>query len=496
MVFPRFWESLDKHQLPASDQQLKFSSASTSPSSPPPMITPTIRPHPDSPFSHDRSSAIARSTLGTLFEEHTPELKRRSLDDYLLLKVIGKGCMGKVLIGKEKSSNKIYAVKSISKKWVLSHGKQEVEHIMAEQRILASLSRIQHPFLIRLNCSFQSVDNLFLVMEFVGGGDLATQLDLFSRFDLERSRLYCAEIVSGILELHRLGIIYRDLKPENVLLCADGHIKLTDFGLSKQFKISTRLVHDHDECVGGSDCACLRTKTFCGTAEYLAPEILMSQSYSFEVDWWSLGTFLYEMITGITPFWAENHHDMYERVLRDSLEFPPDLQDGPTINFISKLLVRNPVNRLGHGDIRGLKITSHPFFASIDWNLLHEKKIKPPYKPHVQGDMDVSWFDKSFTGMSPIVSPSADVGPIATVENPQNNSESELFLGYTFLSTSAQRLMQNFGQRSTIGSKLNRRTRDRYPHGQAGSVESMAFSPMEECILEEEDGLEFNLEDL
>jgi serine/threonine protein kinase len=220
---------------------------------------------------------------------------RRSLDDFQLVKVLGKGCMGKVLLSREKSSSNLYAIKVISKRWVASHGPQEIEHTKAEQRILAELTRTRNPFLIRLHCSFQNHENLFLVLEYVGAGDLATQLAKWHRFCEARSRFYCAEMVEGIRELHRLNIIYRDLKPENVLLSPSGHIKLTDFGLSKQFRISHRM-HPEDYY---DPLTRPKTKTFCGTAEYLAPEVLMERPYGFEVDWWSLGTFLSEMLTGM-----------------------------------------------------------------------------------------------------------------------------------------------------------------------------------------------------
>lgn len=213
-----------------------------------------------------------------------------------------------------------------------SHGQQEIEHTKAEQRILASLSAINHPFLMKLHCSFQNTENLFLVLDYIAGGDLATQLGKWHRFCENRSRFYAAEMVEGVRELHRLGIIYRDLKPENVLLEPSGHIKLTDFGLSKQFKISQKFNEREFDCNGEP-----RTRTFCGTAEYLAPEILQEKPYSFEVDWWSLGTFLFEMLSGVTPFWAENHVVMYRRILEDRLEFPPDLIGSDAMDLISKV---------------------------------------------------------------------------------------------------------------------------------------------------------------
>jgi serine/threonine protein kinase len=361
---------------------------------------------------------------------------KNTLENYELIKVLGVGCMGKVLLAREKGSNKKYAIKSISKKFVISHGKTEVEHTLTEQRVLATLSQLNHPFLIRLHASFQSDTNLFLVMPYIQGGDFATQLALYGSLDVKRAQFYCAEMVSGICELHKHGIIYRDLKPENVLLDMNGHIKLTDFGLSKQFKLS-----QNSSAV-----------TFCGTAEYLAPEILKELPYSYEVDWWSLGTFLFELITGFTPFWAENHMAMYQRVLYDSLEFPADFfrrSDNYVLlehakDLITGLLVKDPASRLGSGLDAEQHIRNHPFFSDIDFEKLDKKEIKPPFVPQVTGEDDLRWFDTEFTKMTPKLSPPSV---------PQVYGEN-VFKGYTFLSTSAQRMM---ARNSVMSSGKKRR---------------------------------------
>lgn len=378
---------------------------------------------------------------------------KKSMDDYELLKVLGKGCMGKVLLAREKSSSKIFAIKSISKKWVLSHGPREIEHIRSEQKILANLSR--HPFLVHLSCSFQSKSNLFLVLDYVSGGDIATQLAIFGKFSLERALFYTAEIIEGIKELHRMGIIYRDLKPENVLLDSAGHIKLTDFGLSKQFKISHRITHDQAYCLNSKDCECryARTRTFCGTAEYLAPEVLLEQPYGFEVDWWSLGTFLYEMVAGVTPFYSENHSTMYRRVLQETLSFPDYFESMELRDLLSRLLVRNPQRRLGAGPDGAETIKAHPIFNSFNFQKLLSGKISAPYIPKIKSEDDVSWFDECFTKLTPRISPSpallnnvdetecnnlAKKGKLDSNISPStlNNSMNEMFGGYSYISSS------------------------------------------------------------
>lgn len=209
---------------------------------------------------------------------------------------------------------------------------------------------------------------------------------------------------------------FRDLKPENILLAADGHIVLTDFGLSKQFASAD-----------GMDTQ--KTGTFCGTAEYLAPEILRSEEYTYAVDFWSLGTILYEMLVGITPFWCENHAEMYRRVLEDPLEFPEDF-DPVTKDFIASLLQREPTLRLGTGPEGPSRIRSHPYFEGLDWSDVYHKRIRPPYVPHLRSETDVSHFDQDFLRMTPRLSP---------VMNAEILSQSvqQVFQGYSYINDSS-----------------------------------------------------------
>ncbi|KAI7832188.1 kinase-like domain-containing protein, partial [Gamsiella multidivaricata] len=314
-----------------------------------------------------------------------PERKKISIEDFLLIKVLGKGCMGKVMLVREHKSKKLFALKAISKEWVILQ--REIEHTKSERDILANVAQISHPFLIKLRHSFQSNAQLFMVLDYYPGGDIATQLAKWYRFKPERCMFYAAEIVLGIEELHRQGIVYRDLKPENILLALDGHIVLTDFGLSKQFSaFSASSPYLAEE----------KTNTFCGTAEYLAPEILRAAEYSYEVDWWSLGTLLYEMMAGITPFWAENHAYMYQRVLEDALEFPPEIfQDDPyAVDFLVGLLERDPRSRLG--SLGASDVKAHPYFRMIDWEMAMQKKLPCPYIPELTSEEDLSNFDDAF----------------------------------------------------------------------------------------------------
>ncbi|KAI1318056.1 hypothetical protein EDD11_007290 [Mortierella claussenii] len=345
------------------------------------------------------------------------EQKKVSIDDFQLVRVLGKGCMGKVMLVREHKSKKLFALKAISKEWVILQ--REIEHTRSERDILANVAKISHPFLIKLRHSFQSNAQLFMVLDYYPGGDIATQLAKWHRFEPDRCLFYAAEIVLGIEELHRQGIVYRDLKPENILLARDGHIVLTDFGLSKQFpSLSSSSPYLAEE----------KTNTFCGTAEYLAPEILRAAEYSYAVDWWSLGTLLYEMLCGITPFWAENHAHMYHRVLEDELEFPVDIEQD-AVDFITGLLERNPDYRLGSQSIFDVK--EHLYFRMIDWDVAMQRQLPCPYIPELASDEDLSNFDNAFLDMTPRLSPG---------NHTLSNSIQNCFQGYSYTDKMASTL--------------------------------------------------------
>ncbi|KAG1886241.1 hypothetical protein F4604DRAFT_1878073 [Suillus subluteus] len=353
------------------------------------------------------------------------------IDDFEMMRVLGKGCAGKVLLVRHKTSSDLYALKAITKRHVLAH--QELQHTLTEQAVLKRMAaESKDPFVVKLWWSFHDKENLFLVMDFHPGGDLATQLARWGRLGRDRARFYAAEIVEGVEGLHAAGVIYRDLKPENILIGADGHIVLTDFGLSKEFprrvaattapptptrgefysapgiepatppwmkaeKSQDLVMGWHGQTVGPMD----TTTTFCGTAEYLAPEVIQGLPYSYEVDWWSFGTMLYEMLTGITPFWANNHSDMYVRVLQDELQFPEDRAiDQDTKSLIRGLLQRNPALRMCEP-----RIKRHPYFSMIDWSHVYYKRYIPPYIPPIDPSnaSDTQNFDDTFLDMEPVI---------------------------------------------------------------------------------------------
>eukprot|EP00002_Diphylleia_rotans_P007945 TRINITY_DN1759_c0_g1_i1.p1 TRINITY_DN1759_c0_g1~~TRINITY_DN1759_c0_g1_i1.p1 ORF type:complete len:397 (-),score=105.82 TRINITY_DN1759_c0_g1_i1:291-1481(-) len=301
-----------------------------------------------------------------------------TLDSFDLLTVIGKGSFGKVMQVRKKDDGKIYAMKILRKDAVIE--RNQVEHTRAEKSIL---QQIKHPFIVNLRFAFQTEGKLYLVMDFVNGGELFFHLKKENRFSEDRVRLYVAEIASAIDHLHNLDIVYRDLKPENILLDAQGHICITDFGLSK--KLETSITDDDG-----------KTHTFCGTPEYLAPEVLQGVGHGKGVDWWSLGTLMYEMLTGLPPFYSQNVNVMYHKILNAELRFPayvsPDAK-----NLIEGLLHRDPNQRL-----EGARVKTHSFFASLNWEDVDARKYQPQFKPKVKSESDSSQIDPMFTQERPV----------------------------------------------------------------------------------------------
>ena len=296
------------------------------------------------------------------------------LEDFDLLKVLGKGSFGKVMQVSFKRTGEVLAMKVLHKDAVIQ--RNQMTHTKAERHILQA---VQHPFLVGLRYAFQNEAKLYMVLDYLNGGELFFHLKQAKRFDEPRARFYTAEIALALGHLHSLGIIYRDLKPENILLDSDGHLRITDFGLAKE------------EVVDNSS-----AKTFCGTPEYLAPEILLDKGHGRAVDWWSLGTLLYEMLSGLPPFYDQNLNAMYKKILQNELRFPSFFSAGAK-DILARLLDRDPAKRMGSSadDVEDVKC--HAFFNAIDWELLMQKKITPPFKPNVGGTKDVSNFDTCFT---------------------------------------------------------------------------------------------------
>ncbi|KAM3717149.1 Serine/threonine-protein kinase [Dirofilaria immitis] len=317
-----------------------------------------------------------------------------SLEDFEFLKVLGKGTFGKVILCKEQRTKKLYAIKILKKEVIIQ--KDEVAHTLTENRVL---QRCKHPFLTQLKYSFQTPFHLCFVMEFANGGELFFHLQQNRIFSETRTQFYGAEIILALGYLHEQCIVYRDMKLENLLLDKDGHIKIADFGLCK-------------EDISFGD----RTRTFCGTPEYLAPEVLEDNDYGRAVDWWGVGVVMYEMMCGRLPFYSKDHEKLFELILTGTIRFPSKLT-APARALLTGLLVKDPNQRLGGGPDDAQEIMQHEFFNNIEWEKLYRKEITPPFRPNVQSDTDTCYFDKEFT-QAPVqlTPPSLRSGPLDTVD--------------------------------------------------------------------------------
>lgn len=329
------------------------------------------------------------------------ESKKIGVQDFDLLTVIGKGSFGKVLQVRKKDNGKIYAMKVLNKKNILENN--ELEHTRTEKNILQKLA---HPFLVNLNYSFQTPDKLYFIMDYINGGELFYHLQKEHKFTPERVKFYCAEIVLGLEYLHNSSIIYRDLKPENILLTEDGHICMTDFGISK-------------EGLAASDD---RTATFCGTPEYLAPEVLEGKGYTKAVDWWSFGTLMFEMLTGLPPYYSQDVQQMYFKIMHAKLELP-DTMDENTKSILLGLLERDPTKRLADA----AHVKAHPYFKGLDWEKLLRKEVPAPFIPPVKSKLDTSMVDPMFTSERATISDGTEAKGGITSE------QQKKFEGFTFI---------------------------------------------------------------
>ncbi|KAI0403935.1 serine/threonine-protein kinase sck1 [Xylaria palmicola] len=333
------------------------------------------------PLRGNADTTIDKEPTGEIYVEalyQRTEKKHYGPDDFQILRLIGKGTFGQVYQVRKKDTSRIYAMKVLSKKVIVQ--KKEVAHTVGERNILVRTATSESPFIVGLKFSFQTQNDLFLVTDYMSGGELFWHLQKEGRFDEKRAKFYIAELILAIQHLHHNDIVYRDLKPENILLDANGHIALCDFGLSK-----ANLTKNDT------------TNTFCGTTEYLAPEVLLDESgYTKMVDFWSLGVLVFEMCCGWSPFYAEDTQQMYKNIAFGKVRFPRDTLSQEGRNFVKGLLNRNPKHRLGAID-DAEELKRHPFFADVDWDYLSKKLITPPFKPKLKSETDVSYFDPEFT---------------------------------------------------------------------------------------------------
>ncbi|XP_051061955.1 ribosomal protein S6 kinase alpha-2 isoform X2 [Phodopus roborovskii] len=361
--------------------------------------------------SRSKSSSLSRLEEEGIVKEidisnHVKEgFEKADPSQFELLKVLGQGSYGKVFLVRKVSGSdagQLYAMK------VLKKATLKVRDRVRSKMERDILAEVNHPFIVKLHYAFQTEGKLYLILDFLRGGDLFTRLSKEVMFTEEDVKFYLAELALALDHLHGLGIIYRDLKPENILLDEEGHIKITDFGLSKE-------AIDHDK----------RAYSFCGTIEYMAPEVVNRRGHTQSADWWSFGVLMFEMLTGSLPFQGKDRKETMALILKAKLGMPQFLSVEAQ-SLLRALFKRNPCNRLGAGIDGVEEIKRHPFFATVDWNKLYRKEIKPPFKPAVGRPEDTFHFDPEFTARTPTDSPGV----------PPSANAHHLFRGFSFVASS------------------------------------------------------------
>jgi len=299
------------------------------------------------------------------------------LDNFHSLAVLGKGTYATVVLARKADTGAIYAMKVLNKD--LLRSQKQRFHIQTERNIMI---QVDHPFLIKLSWAFQTESKLYFVLEYCPGGELFNLLQKRRVFTEDQARFYLVQIIMALEALHDRDIIYRDLKPENVLLDKDGYIRLTDFGLSKMNVNTPR-----------------GTFSLCGTPEYLAPEVLFRSGHGKAADWWTCGALLFEMLTGLPPFYASKREDLFSKIKFAPPPLPTTLSM-EAADLIRGLLVKEPERRLGSGLNGVADIKNHPFLAGVNWGAHYRKEVTPPFVPVIKNDLDLSNFSPEFTQMS------------------------------------------------------------------------------------------------
>ena len=345
--------------------------------------------------------------------EKTPPPPKLTEADFTKIKLIGKGSYGNVYLVRYNKNKQIYAMKIYIKSDIRE--KNQESNTKTERNLM---TQINFPFIVSVKFAFQTESKLFLVQEFIQGGDLFFHMHSCKKFSNEKAKFYTVEIILAIEYLHNNNMIYRDLKPENILIGNDGHIKLTDFGLSKMVESINN-----------------KSYTICGTIQYLAPEIMGGEGYDASVDWWSLGVMLYEMLTNKLPFKFKYDGNYNFEIYRRNIIFPSWMDENAK-DLISKLLVFDPNKRIGNGENKSDEIKKHPYFSDIDWNKALNKELVPPFIPKVDDDVDIKYFEKSLKE-----SPVFDDNSEYLVNSEENeNDDDDNYDGFTFIATSYREL--------------------------------------------------------
>ncbi|KAK9731777.1 Protein kinase domain [Popillia japonica] len=327
------------------------------------------------------------------------------MENFKFISVLGRGHFGKVILSQYRNTGEYFAIKALKKGDIIA--RDEVESLLSEKRIFEVANSTRHPFLVNLFACFQTDSHVCFVMEYAAGGDLMMHIhaDVFSE---PRAVFYAACVVLGLQYLHEHKIIYRDLKLDNLLLDTEGFVKIADFGLCK-------------EGMGFGD----RTGTFCGTPEFLAPEVLTETSYTRAVDWWGLGVLIFEMLVGESPFPGDDEEEVFDSIVNDEVRYPRFLSL-ESIAIMRRLLRKNPERRLGSSERDAEDVKKQAFFRNIQWDDLLNRKVKPPFVPTVGSNEDVSNFDEEFTSEKPQLSPPKEPRPL-------NDQDQNLFREFTYM---------------------------------------------------------------
>lgn len=353
------------------------------------------------------SSSRSSSVIETLGKEH--DSRRQSgdmnMESFRLLSVLGRGHFGKVILAQYRSTNEYFAIKALKKGDIIA--RDEVDSLLSEKRIFEVANAIRHPFLVNLFACFQTEQHVCFVMEYAAGGDLMMHIhaDVFTE---PRAVFYAACVVLGLQYLHENNIIYRDLKLDNLLLDTDGYVKIADFGLCK-------------EGMGWGD----RTGTFCGTPEFLAPEVLTETSYTRAVDWWGLGVLIFEMLVGESPFPGEDEGEVFDSIVNDEVRYPRTLTL-EAIALMRRLLRKNPERRLGSSERDAEDVKKQAFFRNVNWEQLLLRKVKPPFVPTINNLEDVSNFDSEFTSEQAVLTPPKEPRPLTSTDH-------KMFTDFTYM---------------------------------------------------------------
>ena len=347
---------------------------------------------------------------------------KMTFSDYEPLKLLGRGSFGEVLLVRLKANKKLYAMKILNKNLLKLKGQQA--HTMTERNLMV---KINSPFIVNIKSAFQDDTKLYIVSEFMQGGDMFYHMHdgQIIIFNNEKTKFYIMELVLSLEALHNNKMVYRDLKPENILLDSKGHVKLADFGLSKI------LDEENDKAF-----------TICGTPQYLAPEILLRKGYDKAVDWWSLGCVMYEMLAGKLPYAVKRGAKMSIKIYDQEVQYPSNMNKDAK-DFIQKLLIKNPSERLGSGPNGIEDIKNHPFFKGIIWKDAEMQKIKPPFIPKLKSETDLRYFDSMFTD-EPVNSHQRKEGTRERSREPSNE-----YTGFTYVTNSVSNELMTLAKSSS-----------------------------------------------